>query len=96
MICRLSENLTVELTKHAQTQLLERELRLTWIEETLLNPIATEPDHNDPDLTCAFGKISDCEDEVERVFKVVYNKTKTPWQIVTCYFDRNAKRRFLC
>lgn len=96
MICRLSDNLTVELTKHAETQLLERELKLAWIEETLVNPIATEPDNNDPDLTCAFGKISDCEDEVERVFKVVYNKTTTPWKIVTCYFDRNAKRRFLC
>lgn len=96
MICRLSEDLIIELTKHAEEQLLERELKLAWIEETLVNPITTEPDNHDPDLTCAFGKISDCEDEVERVFKVVYNKTKTPWKIITCYFDRNAKRRFLC
>lgn len=78
MICRLCKNLTVELTKHAETQLLERELKLAWIEETLVNPIATESDNNDQELTCAFGKISDCEDGVERVFKVVYNKTKTP------------------
>jgi len=96
MICRLSDNLTVELTSHAEAQLLERELKLAWIEETLVNPIATEPDSNDQELTSAFGKISDCEDGVERVFKVVYNKTTTPWKIVTCYFDRNAKRRFLC
>lgn len=89
-------NLVIELTEHAKAQIIERKINLQWITEAIVNPIHSEPDKNYPELTCTYGKIKDYAREEDRVFKVVYNRNTTPWKIITCYFDRTAKRKFLC
>jgi len=89
-------NLVVELTEHAKVQIIERNLELKWIAEAILNPIYSESDQDDPKLTCTYGKITDSTKQKDRVLKVVYNKNTTPWKVVTCYFDRTARRKLLC
>lgn len=92
----MRKNLIVELTKHAKEQIIERKLELKWIAEAIYNPIHSEADRRNPELTCTYGRVFDSVEQKERVLKVVYNKNTRPWKIVTCYFDRTAKRRFLC
>ena len=89
-------NLVIELTEHAKKQIVERKIKLEWLEEAMLNPIHSEPHETDTQLTYAYGEITDDVSKKDRVLKVVYNKNTTPWRIITCHFDRNARKRFLC
>lgn len=91
----MKSSLVIELTEHAKVQIVDRKIKLEWIAEAILNPIHSEPHINDPELTYTYGKITDQASNKDRVLKVVYNKNTTPWKVVTCYFDRTAKRRLL-
>jgi Domain of unknown function (DUF4258) len=76
------------LSKHAEGTIREREIRPEWVAATLANPMATEPDANDPSLRHALRTI---EEFGYRVLRVVYNETKQPVHVVTVYFDRAMK-----
>jgi hypothetical protein len=77
-----------EISVHAKKRIDERNILLTWIEETIEKPDKTEPHQTDPELEIAFKKIESCG---ERVLKVVYNTTVSPFKIVTTHFDRSKK-----
>jgi hypothetical protein len=76
------------LSKHAQDAIQEREIRPEWVSETLANPTKTEVDIDDPTLTHALKAIADND---MRVLRVIFNKNKTPPNVVTVYFDRTMK-----
>jgi hypothetical protein len=78
------------LTAHAAISIAERGLDLTWIERVLRHPERTEADRDDPSLRHALVRIAERDD---RVLRVVYNETVTPWRIVTVYFDRQQWHR---
>lgn len=76
------------LSKHAEDAIREREIRPEWVAQTMDDPLATEPDPEDPALRHALRSISDFG---YRVLRVIYNQTKTPPHVVTAYFDRTMK-----
>lgn len=61
---------------------------MTWIAETLSQPVRTHPDANDPTVTHALRVIAE---HGNRVLRVVYKHTTNPPQVVTAYFDRTMK-----
>lgn len=76
------------LSAHASTTIRERRIHLDWIEETLSEPMQTEADTDDPQLTHALRVIPEFGD---RVLRVIYNRTKQPPRVVTAFFDRGMK-----
>ncbi len=66
----------------------ERRILIAWVERTLQTPERIELDKADPELRHALGRISEQDD---RILRVVYNVTLTPWRIVTAYFDRGQR-----
>lgn len=50
----------------------------------------TKSDNSDKELRHALGRIAECGD---RVLRVIYNDTTTPWRIVTAYFDRTMRNK---
>ncbi|MDX2255455.1 MAG: DUF4258 domain-containing protein [Pseudanabaenaceae cyanobacterium bins.39] len=77
-----------EISVHAKKRIDERDILLTWIQETIERSDKTESDQNDPELEIAFKRI---ESYGGRVLKVIYNKTVSPIRIVTLHFDRSMK-----
>jgi hypothetical protein len=67
-----------EISVHAKERIDERNILLTWIQETIEKPDKTESHQNDPELEIAFKKI---EGYSGRVLKVVYNTTVSPVRI---------------
>lgn len=81
-------SITFCLTKHAQEQITTRNISLSWIERTLLNPQKIETDKLDPDLVHALATIPEFDD---RVLRVVYNPKEKPLKVITVYFDRKMR-----
>lgn len=79
-----------ELTAHARQVLVERRIAFAWVAQVLSAPEWTEPDSVDAELHHALGSITERGD---RVLRVVYNRTTSPWRIVTAYFDRRERRK---
>ena len=77
-----------ELSQHASEVILEREIQVEWIDQTLNNPILMLDDPEDGDLRHHFARI---KDKGNRVLRVVFNKELKPIRIVTVYFDRTMK-----
>lgn len=82
------ENFPYPLTDHAARRISERNISLEWINRVLSNPQRTEPDPEDPELCHALGTIPEYGN---RVLRVVYNETVSPWRIVSAHFDRRLK-----
>ena len=82
------ESFPFTLTIHAKVVIAEREIPLEWVARILTNPQSLEADSEDLALDHALGRIPEHGD---RVLRVIYNKTVTPWWIVTVYFDRTQK-----
>jgi len=78
------------LTAHAARVIAARKIELEWVARVVSNPARIEPDAEDPVLVHALGRIPERDD---RVLRVVYNNSRSPWLIVTAYFDRREKRR---
>ena len=76
------------LSNHAADAIREREIQPEWIAQTMTDPVAIEPDPEDPALQHALRPIADFG---YRVLRVIFNQTKTPPHIVTVYFDRTMK-----
>ena len=82
------ENFPYSLTEHSKTRIQERGIRLEWICDTVQNPQKLKIDPDDSSKCYAFKTISEYGD---RVLRVIYNKDRTPWAIISAYFDRNMK-----
>jgi len=83
-------DLAFDLTRHALRVIGERDIPLEWIARTLARPERTDSDATDPELRHALRRIVEHGD---RVLRVVYNSTVTPWRVVTVYFDRTLRNR---
>ncbi len=82
------ENFPYSLTEHGKTRIQERGIHLEWICDTVQHPQKLKIDPDDPSKYYAFKTISEYGD---RVLRVIYNKDRTPWAIISAYFDRNMK-----
>jgi hypothetical protein len=78
------------LSAHAARVIAARRIELGWIARIVANPMKLESDPEDPELVHALGRIPEHGD---RVLRVVYNNCRSPWSIVTAYFDRRERRR---
>ena len=76
------------LTMHASHVVVERELKLEWIDLALSAPDRTNRDPNHPTLCHSLRSIPE---RGGRVLRVVYNDTQTPWLVVTAFFDRRER-----
>lgn len=77
-----------QISDHARKTILERDIDLAWISRVVQHPIKTHPDLLDPEAMHALAKIPERGD---RVLRVIYNPTVSPWRIVTAFFDRRMK-----
>jgi len=82
------DNFPYYLTDHCQTRIQERGILLEWICDVIQNPQKLKIDPDDPSKLYAFKTIPEYGN---RVLRVIYNKDKTPWTIISVYFDRNMK-----
>ena len=78
------------LTKHAETVIKERGIRLDWLERILQDPALQMVDSSDPELKHAIGPVVENED---RILRVVYNDRVKPLRIITAYFDRTLRNK---
>ena len=78
------------LTKHAETVIKERGIRLDWLERILRNPDRQTVDTSDPELKHAIGPIAENGD---RILRVIYNDNVKPLRIITAYFDRTLRNK---
>lgn len=84
------EELPFDLTAHARQVVAERGIALAWVARVLSAPERTEPDSVDAELHHALASIPE---HGGRVLRVVYNRTTSPWRVVTAYFDRRERRK---
>jgi len=72
------------LSSHAQKRIQQRKIKHEWIASALESPDDVENDVDDLELCHAIKEIP------EKGFKrlrVIFNETKTPWIIITAYFE---------
>jgi hypothetical protein len=84
----LMDDFPYELSIHAQERVNQREIELQWIKRVLEQPTRIEADKKDSELTHALGIVPEFDD---RVLRVIYNHTTTPWRIVSLHFVRSLK-----
>jgi hypothetical protein len=76
-------------TRHALTMLDERLIERAWVERTILEPEAVEPDPRHHDMTRAFRRVPERDD---RVLRVVYVRAGLTCRVITLFLDRGRKR----
>ena len=76
------------LTDHAKKRIAKRQIRIEWVEETLIYPARMQSDRDDPSLVHVLRPIAE---RGFRVLRVIYNETNDPVTIVTAYFDDEVK-----
>ncbi|WP_371747286.1 DUF4258 domain-containing protein [Acuticoccus sp. I52.16.1] len=77
-------------TKHARDELARRGIQLDWIESAVERPIYVEPDPEDATLERRYARIAA---HGNRVLRVVCRPQADVVEIITVFFDRNARRR---
>ena len=80
----------LRFSKHAVDAIIERMIDRDWIERTIERPMRTHSDDDDPELSHYLLKIPE---NGNRVLRVVVNTTKTPYEVVTTFFDRRMKNK---
>lgn len=78
------------LTRHAETKLRERGIRLAWVEATARSPEWTELEPRDPTTERRFAPIPAFGG---RILRVVCVETDSTIRIITATFDRGARSR---
>ena len=63
----MSGKIAYELSAHAMTVMVEREILEAWVERVLSSPERAEPDATDPLLRHALGRVPERDDRVLRV-----------------------------
>lgn len=76
------------LTRHAQDMIEEREIDLSWDEQTISAPAYKEQDPARPEVIRAFRRIAERDG---RMLRVVYAADNDTIRVLTVFFDR--KRR---
>ena len=84
----MEETDQVHFTDHAKHAISERNINISWIEETISNPEMRIPDPVDRTAERFYRKIPD---KGNRVLRVVINTTTLPWRVVSVFFDRTMK-----
>ena len=77
------------LTRHAADMLAERGVDREWVDCTVNEPDAVEPDSERENVYRAFCSIAEREG---RVLRVVYSLSENQIRVITAFFDR-ARRR---
>ena len=77
-----------ELSKHAQTRVGQRKIKVAWLEQVIANPQRTEPDLDDPGIEHRLAAIAERD---YRVLRVLCDPRQDPLKIVTLHFDRSMK-----
>jgi uncharacterized DUF497 family protein len=80
----------LQLTAHARERLRSRNIKLEWIEETVCNPVWTEPDPKDPAIERRFRAI---EGFGGRILRIACIETEDAIRVISAMFDRNARRK---
>lgn len=75
------------LSSHCKEMFLERNIKESWVEETVNDPQKKE--EQEDDTVHYFKRISEYEN---RVLHAVVNPYKSPKVMVTVFFDRKAGR----
>lgn len=78
----------LELSFHAITMMVERNIPEEWVQITVVDPALRIPDPNDPEVERFFRRIPENGD---RVLRVAVNTKVTPWRVVSVFFDRGMK-----
>lgn len=87
----MDDQFPYQLSQHAIHRLQERqEIKLVWIKQVIENPELIQPDPQDLQLKQAYARITD---NANKVLKVVYNASVTPYRIVTVHFDRTMEKK---
>ena len=76
------------LTRHAETKMHERGIRLEWIERTIRNPDWIEPEPRDSTAQRRFGPVPEFGG---RMLRVVCVETESAVRVITVTFDRGAR-----
>jgi hypothetical protein len=69
---------------------IERDIDLAWVGQTLAAPEKVEPDRTDPSLRAALRRIPERDG---RVLRVVDNDSVIPRRVVTLLFDRRLRNQ---
>ncbi len=77
-----------ELSEHARHQVRERNIQVSWIDETLSIPARLLPLADSHGNTHYLKQISDFGD---RWLRVIVNPNVEPKRVVTIFFDRRVK-----
>jgi hypothetical protein len=80
--------MAIRHSTHAVQRIATRQLRLEWIEQTVLNPDWTTADP-DPALTRSYKAIAE---RGGRVLRVVHRPDGADALVVSAFFDRGARR----
>jgi hypothetical protein len=76
-------------TGHARYRMTVRQITEAWVEATLDRPERSEPDPRDRALTRAWRRIPE---RGGRVLRVVFRRDGDDIVVVSCVFDRGARR----
>lgn len=75
-------------TQHAIQMLAERNIERDWVERTILQPDATEPDDKHPDRWRAFRGVPERDG---RVLRVVYASSCSTYRLITLFLGRGRR-----
>jgi hypothetical protein len=84
----MGEDFPYRLTVHAARVLQERAIPLEWLVRALVEPGRVEADANDPTLRHRLAAIPE---RGGRVLRVICDETRSPWIVITAYFDRKMR-----
>ncbi len=76
------------LTRHAETKLQERRLKMEWVERTVRDPLWVEPEPRDKTVERRFAKIEEFDG---RTLRVACVETENVIRVITALFDRDAR-----
>ncbi|RXT43581.1 hypothetical protein B6S44_28150 [Bosea sp. Tri-44] len=76
-------------TNHANSMLVERDIRREWVERTILSPDAIETDPKHLDRTRAYKALPERDG---RVLRVVYVQSGQTCRVITLFLDRSRRR----
>jgi hypothetical protein len=80
----------LDYSSHARDSIVEREIDPEWVQRAVENPMKTEADREDPELTHYLARIPE---NGNRVLRVVLNDTRIPALVVSTFFDRRMKKK---
>jgi hypothetical protein len=85
---KMTTSIQYILTDHAKIRISERNIPEEWVERTIASPDLLELDLEDAAKRHAFKVIPENGD---RVLRVIYNESNTPWSVISAYFDRRRR-----